>query len=98
VAEKQNFKMGLIEELSEYQTEILKALMGWDYSKKGSTAFHLNSLLKGSLSNTHINLRILNERGLVGSKKGSYFIFEHIKPKLVEVEKLDTSGRNEQLI
>ncbi len=96
MVEKQNFKMGTIEGLSEYQTEILKALVGWDYSKKSSSAFNLNSLLKGSLSNTHINLRILNERGLVGSRKGSYFIFEHIKPKLVEVEKLDTSGSLEQ--
>ena len=88
--------MGEIDELTEFQTEILKQLISWDYKKQLASAFNLNIVLKGSVSNIHLNLRLLHLRGLVASKNGSWFIREKIIPKLVEAVKDDTPASTEQ--
>ncbi len=81
---KIKYTLGKIEDLSESEAKILKALMTWTYGYKKANYFNIAMLT--SISSSHVAhlLRVLQERGLVSSKGGSWHIKDKIKPLLIE--------------
>jgi hypothetical protein len=55
--------------LTETQYHLVKTIQNWDKSTTPPTAYFISRKMDMSVSNTHLNLRILTELGLVIRRK-----------------------------